>query len=813
MYLAGPGDVCGTFRHWLAERDDTRQLALTYSGQFFDACRELKAEALVIANNPRADALAAEGISVRHEPLPQSGRHGLAFQRAQAAHGLAVIREARAWNADVVFCSYPLHTPLYALAAAIGVRMAPCLHSAIWQTGFTPKRPLYRLKLAALAQAWRASCIGAIGVSDECVRQMASLLGGARFPLYSVRAQYRPADFQDLPPAPRGPVFRLLFSGRLEREKGALDLIRIAELLHKAEPGRFAIDIAGDGGAANEVRSAIEKAGLSPTVRMLGQLDRHGLLEALGRCDAVLVPTTSAWVEGLNKVVIEGILAGRPVVTSKLTNAGDDVAPALLLARPDDPADYAAAITRLASQPELYNARRDACHAVRPMFFDRRFSFGAAVVSIARSRLGPAALGVPSPCATVSATRPPPPTAVDHRAAAKRRIAVVQHGDLTAARELLASGQNETYFGMKYSVQCIDHLVGDCEHLVISLDAPVSDIRAGRGRLIGMPIPPRRPGIPNIVTYLAWARRVGRIVAEFDPTHVLVRTGMSPVVCEVLRHTTRRRVSSLVIKANLVEQPRKITSAGWLYHRRMVRLLNDPTVFLVGNHKFPASASVIAAGVHAEKVVAWDWPGIRHPKDHPVKPPPPPGRCKIVYVGVMSVVKGAADVIDAAAELKRRGLSVSLTMMGNGPDLPRLRQQAAELLGPAAMLMGPVANAAAFAAMLDSDLVVVPSRKEFAEGMPLTLTEALASRTPVIASDHPVIASAFQDGEGLRIFRAADPQSLADAAQSAVGDPVAYGELSRSTLDAFARVECHTLFGELLDHWQARTSGEPDRTP
>jgi glycosyltransferase involved in cell wall biosynthesis len=638
------------------------------------------------------------------------------------------------------------------------------------------------------------------------------LLGGAKFPLYSVRAQYRREDFDHLPPPPRGPVFRLLFCGRLEREKGALDLVRIAALLHRAQPDRFSLEVAGDGSAVGEMRSVIANAGLNDQVHLLGHLDRHGLLAALGRCDAVLVPTTSAWVEGLNKVVIEGILAGRPVVTSCLTNAGDDVAPALLLAKPDDPADYAAAITRLASQPDLYASRRQACDSVRSMFFDRRFGFGAAIASIARSCMPATALAV-TPAANITAAKPPPPTAVDHKAAVKRRIAIVQHGDLAAARSLLASGQSETYFGMKYSVQCIEDLVSDCEHLIISLDARPSDLRVGRGRLIGMPIPPSRRYVPNIMGYLAWARRVGRTVARFDPTHVLIRTGMSPVVCEVLRHTVRNRVSSLVIKANLVEAPRRPGSAAWIYFRRMVRLLNDPSVFLVGNHKFPASASVIDAGVHAEKVVAWDWPGIRHPRDHAPKPPPPAGRCRMVYVGVMSMIKGAGDVIDGAAELQRRGLDVSLTMMGNGPDLPQLRQRAADSLGSAAMVMGPVANAAAFAAMLDSDLVVVPSRKEFAEGMPLTLTEALASRTPVIASDHPVIAGAFRDGEGVRIFRAADPQSMADAAQSTLADPEGYARLSHTTLDAFGRVECHTLFGELLNHWWARTSGQPDRTP
>ena len=36
VYAAGPGDVVGTYRHWKEGRDDPSQVAITYSGQFYD---------------------------------------------------------------------------------------------------------------------------------------------------------------------------------------------------------------------------------------------------------------------------------------------------------------------------------------------------------------------------------------------------------------------------------------------------------------------------------------------------------------------------------------------------------------------------------------------------------------------------------------------------------------------------------------------------------------------------------------------------------------------------------------------------------
>jgi len=38
--------------------------------------------------------------------------------------------------------------------------------------------------------------------------------------------------------------------------------------------------------------------------------------------------------------------------------------------------------------------------------------------------------------------------------------------------------------------------------------------------------------------------------------------------------------------------------------------------------------------------------------------------------------------------------------------------------------------------MRSADAIVIPSRHEYPEGLPLTIYEALAARTPIVASDH-----------------------------------------------------------------------------
>jgi glycosyltransferase involved in cell wall biosynthesis len=161
------------------------------------------------------------------------------------------------------------------------------------------------------------------------------------------------------------------------------------------------------------------------------------------------------------------------------------------------------------------------------------------------------------------------------------------------------------------------------------------------------------------------------------------------------------------------------------------------------------------------------------------------------------------DLLEAVALLCRQGEKLRLTVVGDGPDLPRLRERAAAFPPETVHFTGRIGNEEAFQLMKRSTLVCVPSRHEFPEGFPLTLTEALASRTPVIASDHPVIVRAFADGQGVRFFRASDPPALAETVRAVLGNAETYGRLSELTAAAFAAVECPTTFGDLVARWQA----------
>lgn len=380
------------------------------------------------------------------------------------------------------------------------------------------------------------------------------------------------------------------------------------------------------------------------------------------------------------------------------------------------------------------------------------------------------------------------------------RFAAVQYGNYAEALRLRAAGGPEPYFGMYYALEVLESLFGDHPHLMISLNAPHEEEQRGSGVLVGLPSPSPSRLLPATIPAWFWARAIRNRAARFHPTHLLLRVGDPMVGAAMLEFARRRHIHTLVILANMVSIEGNRYQQG--VTRRFVELLNQPFVFLVGNHKQVATESLVACGVRPEKTVAWDWPASRRPEDYPIKTLSA-GPHTLAYVGRVAELKGVLDLFEAVRLLQNRGRLLNVTIAGDGEALSLLRQRTGELQPGTLRLLGRIGNAEAFELMKSATLVCVPSRHAFAEAMPLALTEALASRTPVIASDHPVFTRAFTDHQGLCFFRASDPSSLASVIEQTLADPAAYASLSRGTAEAFRRVECSTTFGDLVARWKA----------
>ncbi|MFZ3482957.1 glycosyltransferase family 4 protein [Sphingomonas sp. 3-13AW] len=281
-------------------------------------------------------------------------------------------------------------------------------------------------------------------------------------------------------------------------------------------------------------------------------------------------------------------------------------------------------------------------------------------------------------------------------------------------------------------------------------------------------------------------------IQRFAPTHLIVFGPMLPLIRWGLANSVRLGV----IMADSFANP----YYRWVRFRTLPRLLNDPRITLVANHGANAARALVGIGVRPEKVLAWDFPHHRTPEAQPTKAQAGQSPLKLLYVGSVSAKKGIGDLIRASALLKD-GLDVRLDVVGVGATR-RFAALAARLgIADRVRFLGLVPNGLILGMMQAADAVVVPSRHSFPEGLPLTLFEGLASRTPVIASDHPMFAGHLEDGESALIFPAGKPRALAEAVQRLVSDPALYARVSKGSAAAWHRMQNPVKWGEMIDRW------------
>jgi glycosyltransferase involved in cell wall biosynthesis len=139
----------------------------------------------------------------------------------------------------------------------------------------------------------------------------------------------------------------------------------------------------------------------------------------------------------------------------------------------------------------------------------------------------------------------------------------------------------------------------------------------------------------------------------------------------------------------------------------------------------------------------------------------------VVYVGEFRHIKGADLLIDAVARLRADGKPVTLTLAGDGEEMPALKAQVQRLgLTEAARFIGHVKARYGFS---KGGLLVVPSR---GDSMPYVVIEAAAAGIPMVAAKVGGIPEIFgSDGDVL--FAPNAVGAMADAIETALEDPAA----------------------------------------
>lgn len=189
---------------------------------------------------------------------------------------------------------------------------------------------------------------------------------------------------------------------------------------------------------------------------------------------------------------------------------------------------------------------------------------------------------------------------------------------------------------------------------------------------------------------------------------------------------------------------------------------------------------------------------------------------RLLSVGRLDPIKGYDVLLDALAELQRRGVEFESVVIGEGALRAELEAKRDALgLGGRVQFIGARPNAFVRQAMAEATLMVLPcvvTPEGNADGIPNVLTESMAAGLPVVSTRVSGIPELVDDGVSGRLVAPNDPLALADAVAALLGDAA-----SRDAFAAAGRSKVEREFdvvkeaGRLLMHMRSavRDAGAP----
>lgn len=344
-YPRVPGDAAGSFLWHLAV-----------------ALQEEQVHVSVVA--PSAPGYSAddvfEGIPVHRFRYAPAGWETLAYTGNMAAEvqgslrgrvavggliaggGMAVVRTARAFAPDLLhahwwfpggvstmYAAWRLGIPMITTMHGSDVRLARGSRASHWMM----RRVLGRSARTTTVSSWLASEVRAIA------------------PQAAPLVEPMPVATELFQPVEGASRRRLLFVGRLNRQKGIADLI---EALAQS-PSHVELDVVGDGNDRQALVARAETIGVAHRIVWHGALRQPALVPLYQHALATVIPSID---EGLGLVAVEAALCESAVVAYASGGTPDIVhdGETGVLVAPGDVRALAAAISRLVEAPEL--ARR-----------------------------------------------------------------------------------------------------------------------------------------------------------------------------------------------------------------------------------------------------------------------------------------------------------------------------------------------------------------------------------------------------------------------------------------------------------------------
>lgn len=146
-----------------------------------------------------------------------------------------------------------------------------------------------------------------------------------------------------------------------------------------------------------------------------------------------------------------------------------------------------------------------------------------------------------------------------------------------------------------------------------------------------------------------------------------------------------------------------------------------------------------------------------------------PRPLEVICVGRLSPVKAQHVLVDAVQNLRQRGRSVLLHLVGGGPDKQSIEKRVAALgAADSVVVHGFTPQADLDRLYRQSDIFALAS---FAEGVPGVLMEAMAMQIPCVATNIMGVPELIEDRADGLLVPASDADALADALDLLIQNP------------------------------------------
>ena len=349
MYIAGPANVYGTYKKWKENVPDENEVAVTYSKQFFNSIKKASIKAVVISwDKTQEEYEIKDGDFVFiNKYMTNVEGNAIKFNIGQYKYFYFLCEVLKKHKVDVIVATGGIKWYMFFYFKLLRKKIIISLHNLIWERSKN-KKIFHRVFDFLGKKVINRHVDAALSLSVDTTKQLKEILKKDRCSVVEFSPFFNREYFQSMKKAKaKDGKINVLFSGRIERDKGVYDLVEVIENVIKKNKKyeNIKVDICGTGSCLEELKNVVKEKKLENFIFIHGHI--------------VIVPTRSTFSEGFNKVVIEGTLSGAIVIASDSCSLDSIKSKNIYGVKADNVEQYIEVLTDILEKNEYFEVEKE----------------------------------------------------------------------------------------------------------------------------------------------------------------------------------------------------------------------------------------------------------------------------------------------------------------------------------------------------------------------------------------------------------------------------------------------------------------------